>query len=75
MQISPNVKLLLNETRFLNDFFEKRVSSFGKALQGQVFPIIHFGEDISKLQKRNSKMCEVPKHVSSFGCKQSDSEL
>ena len=75
LQKSPNVKLLLNETRFLNDFFEKRVSSFGKALQGQVFPIIHFGEDISKLQKRNSKMCEVPKHVSAFGCKQSDSEL
>lgn len=65
----------MNEPLFSNIFIEKRGFSTWKALQGQVFPIIHFGEDISKLQKRNSKMCEVPKHVSAFGCKQSDSEL
>ena len=44
----------VNETRFSNNFFEKRVSSFQKALQRQVFPISCFGTDISKLQKRKS---------------------
>ena len=29
----------MNETRFSNIFFEKRVSSFQKALQRQVFPM------------------------------------
>jgi len=44
----------MNETRFSNNFFEKRVSSFRKALQCQGFPILCFGEDISKLQKCKS---------------------
>ena len=44
----------MNETRFSNNFFEKRVSSFRKALQHQGFPILCFWADISKLQKRKS---------------------
>ena len=44
----------MNETRFSNNFFEKRISSFRKALQSQGFPILHFGEDISKLEKCQS---------------------
>jgi len=44
----------MNETRFSNYFFEKRVSSFREALQSLGFPILCFGADISKLQKRKS---------------------
>ena len=58
--------IFLNEVRFSNIFFEKRISHFRKALQQLGFSVVLFLEDSRKLQKSPSIILAQRRYLNTY---------